>query len=78
MSSHSRQHGAAHPQPAYSGPAWASRHGVSTWQAFMDDVDELECDASPAKQQQQPQRLWQVSALPAVDEACFATSYDWL
>lgn len=78
MSSHSHQHGAAHSQPAHSSPAWASRHEVSTWQALMDDVDELECDATPAKQQQRPQRSWQASALPAADEACFATNYDWL
>ena len=76
MSSHSHQHGAAHSQPAHSSPAWASRHEVSTWQALMDDVDE--CDATPAKQQQWPQRSWQASALPAADEACFATNYDWL
>ena len=48
------------------------------WQAYLDDVDELQCGATPGKQQQHHDHsLRQTSGRDAadLDEACFATSY---
>ncbi len=45
------------------------------WQAFMD---ELQCDATPGKQQQRSHSLWQATGACAAElnEASFVTSYD--
>ncbi len=66
---------AAPAQPAQ--PPSGQGAGQSTWQAFMDDVDELQCDATPGKQQR-PHSSWQATAACAanLDEASFATRYD--
>ena len=63
--------------PPEHGQAEGNTAEGSMWQAFMDDADELQCDASPGnQQQQQPHSLWHATAPCAADEACLATSYD--
>lgn len=56
-------------QPSIPSTGALNGAGAPVWEAFMDDVDELECDATPAKQRQ-------ASAEAAVGGGCFVTSYD--
>ena len=67
-------HGAACALPERDGLSGTSAAG-SMWHAFMDEVDELHCYATPGKQRR-PDSLWQGTGAGAADEACFATSYD--
>ena len=56
-------------QPSVPSTGALNGAGTSVWEAFMYDVDELECDATPAKQRQP-------SAEAAVGAGCIVTSYD--
>ncbi|CAL5220806.1 g2882 [Coccomyxa viridis] len=70
-------------EPDADADALLARHGLrertgaegSMWQAFMD---ELQCDATPGKQQQRSHSLWQATGACAAElnEASFVTSYD--
>ena len=54
-------------QPSVPSTEALNGGGAPVWEAFMDNVDELECDPTPAKQRQ-------ASAEAAVGGGCFVTS----
>ena len=65
--------GAPHVPPACSR---VTPHGQPVWQAFIDDVEELEHEASPEQAQRRAHASWRAPAERAAGDACFATSYD--